>query len=204
MRRFLLIMALAVTLFLPGVAAAETITGIDPEGTILTIPDGSTVTDIYWNSLAPEPTAPGSYGGIWVVDFSFADGTGVEAGDYIEGEGGQINFTEPVSNLDLTFDYLGSNYVISASDGEGAECGPPPLPTGPASCPASPLSLDFEGPDITSLSWETGEGYAGIDSMTYSTPEPGTALFMVAGLATIAGLSLRRKRSPHPSLPSQV
>jgi hypothetical protein len=174
---FLLLMLCA-----PPWATADTITAAG--GSTFVFPNGSLVTAMNWY---PSSIPPGEYGGYWQLDFTFADGYGVESGDYLDGEGGFLNFTVPVSDLQLTAVIGGSNFVLDAFYGNGGgsffDCGYPE-----EACPVNPATFSFPGPDITSLAWGTAEGFSGISSMSYTTPEPGSIVLLGFGLLALVGL----------------
>src|ERR1700723_4344612 len=97
--------ALAVLLF-AGLAQADPLLLYDPNDpvvlvSILAIPDGSTITS---ETFIPPG---GSATGLWIVDYSFADGTGSASGDANDAESGTLLFTLPVSSV--TFGWVGGN-----------------------------------------------------------------------------------------------
>lgn len=111
--------AFAVVLFAT-LARADSIN--TPTGTLI-IPDGSTETAF---GIAPPPTPQIEeiFGDQYYVDYSFADGTGETAGNYLASYSGQVNFSSPVSNV--TFSWMqGGAVPFSFSDNMGDSVGFP-------------------------------------------------------------------------------
>src|SRR5579862_2961958 len=161
---------------------ADTIIGSD---SILIIPDGSQITGTF---VLP----PGSFnvGPTPGINFKFADGTGTTEGEFNDGDQGIINFIAPLTSLTINWVAVGIPYEFWDSDNLLFEC---EMLTG---CPTSG-TFTFTGTDITSLSWANSNGWSGVESMTYTTPEPGifwmllTALLLL-GLPPRAQMSLRK------------
>lgn len=140
-------------------------------------PPGVTLTDFY------------------IANFVFPDGTGLERGDFNDGDNGFISFTVPVTNLSVTFLAMDNPYGISDSLGQDVECN---LPVFPAFCPEI-STIHFSGTGITSVSWFNADGFSGIESMSYTlaVPEPRALWLLLTGLLLLglsrwAQMSLRK------------
>lgn len=181
-RKLAVTLAIALLMFAlaPMVASADTVT--TSVGT-LTIPDGSTVTSILYF-----PT-----GGV-MVDFSVPDGSGDIEQLPTVGTFGQINFTIPVTNLNLV-GFLGPGGLgeveLFASS-----------PTFSFSLDCSDTSSVCPGPFDVTLSGPVSRvgfgslGPAGIESMSYTVgvPEPSTILLLSLGLIAITMIKERSSR----------
>jgi hypothetical protein len=139
----------------------------------------------------PGPTATEFY----IANFVFPDGTGLERGDFNDGDNGFINFTIPVVNLTIDFVLNPSGYVVSANSQIVSECND----NAPGACVPTKLVLSLAGP-VSSIEWENFPGFSGIESMSYTlavpTPEPGALWLLLTGLllglSRWAQMSLRR------------
>ena len=183
--------ALAVLLF-ASLAQADTLSLYNPNDpaelvSVLAIPDGSTITS--------ETFIPGDSAiGIWIVDYSFADGTGFAKGDTNDDVFGAITFTLPVSSV--TFGWLGDIFGVEATDGESfAACF-----NFYQGCGINSGVQTFTGNDITGLTWSGYDpGYGGISSLAYTSdpvgaPEPSTYTMLIAGIFGLLALfGLARK-----------
>lgn len=138
------------------------------------IPAGSTVTSNTFYSESDE----------WIVDFSFAGGTGSAWGNGDEGFAGNLLFTTPVE--DVTFSWVGEPFT--ATDNIGDDFITYDGPTG---------TTTFDGPGITEIRWTSGDlsagGITSIDpaSDSQSVPEPSSLLLSGIGLAALIGLKLK-------------
>jgi hypothetical protein len=183
------LVALAVLLF-ASLAQADTLSLYIPDDptvlvSVLAIPDGSTITS---ETFIPPG---GSATGLWIVDYSFADGTGFAQGDTNDEAFGAIFFTIPVSSV--TFGWLGDIFAVEATDGESfGACS-----NFYQGCGINSGAQTFTGNDITGLTWAGNDpGYGGISSLAYTTepvkaPEP--SLFLLSGLGLTALLGFARR-----------
>jgi hypothetical protein len=196
--RTALIVAALVVLAIP--AHADSITEAD--GSIIIIPHGSQVTS---NSFCTSC-------GVYVVDFQLSEGLGIARGDLNDGDSGSIGFTVPVSNISITWESFGP-FSVSTFDRNGqgtcdpsrGECGNE-LVGSFLGCPdgGSPLNdalcagtASLTGSGITSLQWENGGLYSGIDSISFTvaTPEPSTlGLFAMGLLGLVVSYRARTAR----------
>ena len=184
--------ALAVLLF-ASLAQADTLSLYNPNDpaelvSVLAIPDGSTITS--------ETFIPGDSAiGIWIVDYSFADGTGFAKGDTNDDVFGAITFTLPVSSV--TFGWFGGNVfqVEAAGGGSFQSC-----VNSEDGCGIGSGVETLIGPAITGLTWAGYDpGYGGISSLAYNSdpigaPEPSTYAMTIAGIFGLLALfGLARK-----------
>jgi hypothetical protein len=185
-----LAVALAVVFFASQAHADEVQTPVGP----VYIPNGSTIT---LEQSIPDPwgetAGPGLPSAIPAVllQFTFADGSGQITTAGIYGELGFIDFTTPVADLSLNWDGNDS-YAFWIADNIG-DCFCNPNNGGISG------TVNWSGPGIYSFQFGSGDGDAGIDSMTYaldgpaSVPEPSTLLLSGMGLAALIALALRNR-----------
>jgi hypothetical protein len=146
------------------------------------IPDGSTVTSI------TSVLEPYDQGYVYTIDFSFDGGTGVASGNGYVGYGGNLYFTQPVSDLMLDWvgfpmtitDNVGDDFYFDTFDGNGQyDMG----------------TAFFSGPGITSIFWASGAdiqgGISSLDPTPADTPEPSALLLSAIGLTALIGLKLK-------------
>jgi hypothetical protein len=185
--------ALAVLLF-ASLAQADTLSLYNPNDpaepvSVLAIPDGSTITSETF--IPPGDSAIG----IWIVDYSFADGTGFAKGDTNDDVFGAITFTLPVSSV--TFGWFGGNVfqVEAAGGGSFQSC-----VNSEDGCGIGSGVETLIGPAITGLTWAGYDpGYGGISSLAYNSdpigaPEPSTYAMTIAGIFGLLALfGLARK-----------
>jgi len=171
-------------------ASAVRADGIQTDAGLVYIPGGSTITSI---QDIPDPWAETGSGLIAsVVDFTFADGSGQITTAGIYGELGSIDFTTPVADLVLNWDGNDS-YAFWMLDNIG-DCFCNPNNGGISG------TVNWSGPGISSVGFGSGDGDAGIDSVTYaldgpapSVPEPSSLLLSGIGLAALIGLARRNR-----------
>jgi hypothetical protein len=177
-----LTLALAALLLAASVAGADQIN--TAQGPVY-IPNGSSITI---EQSIPDPwgesAGPGLPSGLpaTLLDFIFADGYGqiITAGIY--GELGSINFITPVAGLSLGYDSDGTDFWVM--DNLEDLYGYPDSSGGIG-------TANWSGPGILAVNFGSGDGSAGIDSMTYSldgphsVPEPPTVAMLLLGLAVI-------------------
>jgi len=152
-------------------------------------PDGATVTSVSETNVLTQQEA-------WTLDYSFADGTGDAIAPGLDGEGGGIQFSTPITSI--TFSYVwtdddGYPFDVIFSGGQ----------TFSSTSASGTQTIDFDE-NVTGLRWIGGledEGTGGITSLSYAldgppvaTPEPGELLLSAFGLAAIFGLALTRRR----------
>jgi hypothetical protein len=186
-----LVVAFVVLLF-ASLAQADTLLLYEPSDptvlvSVIAIPDGSAITS---ESFIPPG---GSAIGLWIVDYSFADGTGFAQGDTNDDVFGAITFTLPVSSV--TFGWLGDIFAVEASDGESfAAC-----PNFYQGCGINSGVQTFAGNDITGLTWAGNDpGYGGISSLAYTLKpvnalEPSSLLLSAIGIAALFFLFTKLK-----------
>ena len=185
MGRKLLTVAIAIALLmfvLAPMASADIIT--TPTG-VLIIPDGSTVTDIF--SIKSGPVT------IFGVDFSFPGGTGTTSGDFDDGDGTEINFTVPVTNLSVSL-ILDSDVADISFDVFPFHIS---LCSFPGPCPGT-LDLTLTGP-ISNLELGTDQAFGGIDAMSFTAVDAGdppTSSLILLGVGLIGLLGSSRRKLP--------
>ena len=186
-----LAVALAV-LFFASAVRADTLSLCTPTESgcsisYLAIPDGSTITS---ETFIPPG---GSATGLWIVDYSFADGTGSASGDANDAESGTILFTLPVSSV--TFGWVGGNVFAVQAIGGGTFVSCFNEEDG---CGSNSGVQTLVGSAITGLTWDSHDpGIGGIGSLSYtldstdppSAPEPSALLLLGMGLAGLIGLA---------------
>lgn len=174
-------------LFFASAAQADSVT--DGYGNVLIVPAGSTLTSEY------EAPVFGMPNGL-VASFTLNDGSGTAEGQFMQGDGGEILFSEPVLDLTLTWISTGPGSVWTNTGGVG---------TYPGFVGTTLETSSFPG-SVTYIEWTNYFGYSGIESLSYTvdpvnTPEPPTFLVSGLGLAALIGLSCCLCRS-HGVIPS--
>ena len=172
----------AILLFSTLARADQVQTGVGP----VFIPDGGVVTS--------DQQVPGEIPYTYIVDFTFADGSGSALTEGIDSTG-TINFTTPVADLSFSgigvfwlTDNLGDSFVCE--DLDNADCD----------------SGSFAGPGITSVGWQAVGAGSEIESMNYTLngpaamPESSSLLLLGTGLATLIGLARHRRTKGHKAI----
>jgi hypothetical protein len=189
-----LAVALAV-LFFASAVRADTLTLCTPTETgcdisYLAIPDGSTITS---ETFIPPG---GSATGLWIVDYSFADGTGSASGDANDAEYGAILFTLPVSSV--TFGWFGGHVFTVQAIGGGSFVSCSNEEDG---CGSDSGVQTLNGNDITGLTWASYDpGIGGISSLAYTSdpvgaPEPPAYTMLIAGIFGLLALFRLARKS---------
>jgi hypothetical protein len=188
--RVKLAVAFAVLLFASQAHADEVQTAVGP----VYIPTGSTIT---LEQSIPDPWGPELGPGLpsplpaVLLDFTFADGSGKIITAGVNGELGSIDFMTPVADLSLNWDGP-DNYAPWFADNVGDSFFSHPNY-------GTSGTLDWSGPGILFVNFGSGNGDAGIDSMTYTldsadppnVPEPSALLLSGIGLAALIVLKLK-------------
>jgi hypothetical protein len=179
-------MKLAVALVVLFFASQAHADGIETSEGFLTIPDGSTVTSLYAEP-GTEPADPWEPPAVYVVDYSFAGGTGSAQGSAETGYEGVIDFSSPVT--DLTFGWFGDPLRVGDNAGDSF-----------LGIVITGGQETFSGPDITQVTWYSDFTAGGITSLSYvvestgspaSLPEPSSLILSGIGLAALIGLKLK-------------
>jgi hypothetical protein len=146
-------------------------------------PSGATVTSISNNAF------PYSEPGVWGLYYSFADGTGQTYAPGDDGDVGYIDFSTPITSI--TFDYTWDN--TSPFDVTFYNLNHAPFETFSDSATSGTETFTFDT-SVTELQWigqDASWGEGGITSLSYTldgpvaTPEPGSLLLTVLGLAFV-------------------
>jgi hypothetical protein len=148
-----------------------------PNTSSLLIPADVTITSVTIEDI--------DVGGVYFVDFTFADGTGEARGSIYEGQSTTLNFTVPVH--DLTFAWEG--FQFTSNDNVGDSFG------GPYDDNPDSGIAQFAGPNITSAIFG-GSNYGGIYLFNYqldstNMPEPSSLMLLGMGLTALIGLKRR-------------
>jgi hypothetical protein len=183
-RKLTVTLAIALLTFvLAPMASADEIN--TPGGTLI-IPDGSQVTSLF--------PVVGSLGQAYQVDFQFLGGTGTNRGDFEDGNVTNIMFTVPVTNLSFTA-VLDGRFGQITADSFNFQCGPgvPGVPG--AECGTFDFTL---GGPISSLDLGTGDGTAGIESLSFTVDagDPPTSSLIFLGVGLIGLLVSSRRKVP--------
>lgn len=175
------ILIAVLALFLAGAARADS---VQNTGDYLIIPDGSTVTS--------NVGVTSGLGFTQYATFTFADGTGMAAGSWQEGEYGSLFFTTPVSDVSFTWEGV----LFSATDNAGDSFSDRTYGTDG--------TQTLGGDGITEIDFSSPVYTGGIDSISYAldagtfavkstvAPEPGTLALLLMGLV---GLTVSRRKT---------
>jgi hypothetical protein len=170
-------------LFFASISRADSFT--DANGTIY-YPDGSTITS--YNYYISD--AENGFSGSSVIGFVFADGSG-SAFNLLpvqDQQSGGIWFNSPVTDLSVAWTgEIYMNFVGPSGEIESFNLGDAGMLSG---------ETFISGP-VTSISWDTGSYSrpAGIDSMSYTVPEPKSLLLLSFGLIGLIVRSLKKAAS---------
>jgi hypothetical protein len=160
---------------------------INTPGGFLIVPDGSQVTSLF--------PVVGSIEQAYQVDFQFIGGTGSNRGDFEDGDVTNIMFTVPVTNLSFTALLNGQNGQIGTDSGFGFQCSDAYFPPAPPTC--GEFSFTLGGP-ISSLDVATGDGEAGVESLSFTVDagDPPTSSLIFLGVGLIGLLVSSRRKVP--------